>query len=160
MIDHINKDIVTVTEGFIIHGCNAQGAMGSGVAGALRSKWPAIYQPYHTLCSQYSNNREMLLGQIAPYTVSQEPLLVVLNAITQLNFGSDGKIYADVGAIRTVLEIAAYAANKVDQPIYLPQIGCGLGGLDWDEDVLPVLEELNEELDDRDQAVSFIVCSI
>jgi hypothetical protein len=40
-------------------------------------------------------------------------------------------------------------------PLYMPRIGCGLGGLDWDKDVGPVLEHLAEQLN-----VQVYVCDL
>jgi len=35
-------------------------------------------------------------------------------------------------------------ADWHDLPIYMPRIGCGLGGLDWDTEVGPIVEKINE----------------
>ena len=42
----IHKDITSVTSGIILHGTNAQKTYRSGVAGAIRNKWPAAYEAY------------------------------------------------------------------------------------------------------------------
>src|SRR5271167_114181 len=51
-IKYLNKDITTVDEGIIAHGCNCQGVMGSGVARFLRDKYPQIFPYYQDLCGQ------------------------------------------------------------------------------------------------------------
>ena len=45
-IEYIRGDIITSLDDHIVHGCNAQGVMGSGVAKALRDEWPQIFKPY------------------------------------------------------------------------------------------------------------------
>ncbi len=40
MSKYVSGDIRCVSSGIIVHGCNAQGVMGSGVALALRTTWP------------------------------------------------------------------------------------------------------------------------
>ena len=45
-MDFIQKDITTERHGLIIHGVNCQGVMGSGVALAIRNKWPVVYDEY------------------------------------------------------------------------------------------------------------------
>ena len=39
-------DITEAPEVVIVHGCNTQGAMGSGVAKAIRRKYPWAYEAY------------------------------------------------------------------------------------------------------------------
>lgn len=39
-------DLLAVNTGCIIHGCNAQGVMGAGVALAFKNKYPAAYTRY------------------------------------------------------------------------------------------------------------------
>lgn len=54
---------------------------------------------------------------------------------------------ADLGLIeRSALELVALADYYHWPRIYLPRVGCGNGGLSWDSDVYPVLQNY---LDDR-----------
>ena len=46
VIKEIQKDITTVEEGVVLHGCNCSGGFGSGVAGAIRKKWPDVYEMF------------------------------------------------------------------------------------------------------------------
>lgn len=41
---YLNKNIITIQEGVIAHGVNCTGAMNSGVAKAIREKWPEVYR--------------------------------------------------------------------------------------------------------------------
>ena len=47
-------------------------------------------------------------------------------------------------------------ADVYDIPIFMPRIGCGLGGLDWEKDVLPGVERANEKWN----RVTTFVCDI
>lgn len=145
MITRRKMDITTVVSGVIVHGCNAQGVMGSGVARALRNKWPQIYDPYRRMCDK-ERYSQRLLGEVCPVDVSDDPTLpiYVLNGITQQLFGADGKPYADINAIRSVLKKSMDFASQHELDLYLPEIGCGLGGLKWD-DVQQVMHEVHAE---------------
>jgi O-acetyl-ADP-ribose deacetylase (regulator of RNase III) len=146
MITYLTKDITTVERGIVAHGCNCQGKMGSGVALAVRKKWPIAYEQYHKLFEEYKNVRMKLLGyvQLVDTTNGDETLLVA-NIHTQVNYGHDGRVYADVDAIRQGLtRVIKYAAD-LKLPLYLPRIGCSLGGLKWDTQVGPILEQLDHE---------------
>lgn len=143
-INYLQQDVTAIDRGIVAHGCNCQGVMGSGVALAVRNKWPQAYELYKKVCTLYDNNEDML-GLAHFVTVEHdednEPQLVVANLITQHSFGRDGRVYADLDAIATSLERTFRYATETRLPVYMPRIGCGLGGLKWD-DVGPVVEGL------------------
>ena len=137
MLNYINKDLTTVTGNVIImHGVNCQDVMGSGVAKALYTKWPQVKRMYHTL-----GKVGMHLGMVQVVSVADDPW--IFNCFTQEYYGrSRGVVYASSEAVREVLlKSCAYAIDMDITDIYLPRIGCGLGGLDWEKDVLPHLLE-------------------
>lgn len=144
-IQFITKDLTTVEKGIIAHGVNCQGVMGSGVAKALRDKWPKIFPRYEqhvALC--YPRYKEKLLGDIVLVGVGSE--LMVANCFTQEFYGKDGRVYADLGGIKLALIDVIELAIGLELPVYLPRIGCGLGGLDWDTQVGVVLNDINEHM--------------
>lgn len=144
MIEYLKKDITTITEGVIAHGVNCQGAMGSGVAGALRRKYPQIFTRYSNICGMYTKNSSWLLGLVDFVEISREtdPFLMVANCFTQEYYGRDGKRYADPRAISQSIDKAIHVAVSVVVPLYMPKIGCGLGGLSWDEEIEPIIGEI------------------
>jgi len=143
MITYIKKDITTVERGIVLHGCNARGKQGSGVALAVRNKWPTEYTEYAKLCEEFKDNAMSLLGYLQLVEVGRG--LFVGNAITQLNYGYDGGVYADIDAVKSSLTRAVLEAKERELPLYLPRIGCGLGGLSWEKQVGPILEQLNSK---------------
>lgn len=140
MIDYLIKNLATVDRGVLIHGCNAQGAMNSGVAKAVRSTWPGAFEKYVAFVKEYGVGRH-LLGQVAWYHHSAE--LHIANAITQEYYGKDGRKYADPRAIQLALRQVYAFASSAKLPIYMPPIGCGLGGLNWEQDVEPIVKDLD-----------------
>jgi len=141
----INENITTVTSGVIAHGCNCQGKFASGVAGAIRAKWPAAYVKF---MSTPKNQRVLGNVSIAPIIPD---VLWVFNCFTQEFYGRDGKLYASLGAIKKSLEMAFLFARfgdypNMDRTIHMPKIGCGLGGLNWDE-VEPIVLTLKKDYD-------------
>ena len=137
MLVELHKDITTVTEGIVLHGCNCSGGFGSGVAKAIKEKWPKVEKVFR--CTKNPK-----LGDL--YAVQITDKLVVCNAYTQQRYGYDGARYADLSAIRVaVTDVIKYAKTKNIKNIYMPKIGCGLGGLDWSTEVLPMLDTLNTD---------------
>lgn len=114
--------------GYIVHGCNAQGAMGSGVAKAIREKWPQVFRDYSRLFRGMIDNNS-LMG-VTVFT-EVEPSLFVVSGITQLNYGNDGKRYVSYDAVERVFANVYTWAQKTKAPIYFPSIGAGLGGGNW-----------------------------
>ena len=150
MIYYIKGDLLSVTEGIIVHGCNCSGGFGSGIAGQIRKKWPEVYSTF-----QMMQQGEKSLGKVNYIYVKHsdedeiEPI-IVFNCFTQLNYGKDGQRYASVPAIRLALAKVFAHAEIFEQEINSPKIGCGLGGLSWENDVLPIFEELNTLYPDVD----------
>lgn len=122
-------NLLNAEESIIMHGCNAQGVMGSGVAVQIRRKFPSAYHTYLWMQEVYG----LYLGDISIDTAisscdNARPVTII-NAITQEFYGRDGRKYASYDAI-------AKAAEKVNgrfalERIAIPKIGAGLGGGNW-----------------------------
>lgn len=134
-----NRDITENDSGLILHGCNCQGGFGSGVAGAIREAWPAVYEAFVE-----NGTGAELLGTFQPVQLTDD--LVVGNCYTQEFYGSDGKRYASPEAIQSALEAAFGYAAEHDLVIKTSMIGTGLGGLRVSE-FMDILNELYENND-------------
>lgn len=138
-MNYLNIDITTVSSpAVIMHGVNAQRTMRSGVAKALFTRWPHVRDAYMAV-----ELSDMRLGNIA--AVSVEDRVYVINCWTQETFGYDGRIYASAEAIGSCLEqVAAFCTKVGIDNLYAPRIGCGLGGLKWDDDVQPLFLDIEK----------------
>lgn len=147
MIEYLKRDVTDIETGVIAHGVNCQGVMGSGVAGALRRKYPHIFTAYKNMCDLYVKNPDWILGLVDLVDVKSEsePLLLVANCFTQENYGRDGTRYASVEAVRTSVDMAVRVAISAGVPFYMPKIGCGLGGLSWENEIEPIVEGIANE---------------
>lgn len=127
----IEGDVTKAPEEFIAHGCNAQGVMNSGVAKAIRQKWPSVYDAYKRWHQEVGN---LSLG-----TIQWNETLdgkTVINCITQRYYGYDGTRYASPEAINSCLTKIAAEVESYEPPatrVAIPWIGCGLGGLQKQE---------------------------
>lgn len=139
----IKKDITTIESGIIAHGVNCQRAMGSGVALALLNKWALVREQYMT-----RGKGKSMLGTIDEVEV--EPNISVFNCYTQEFFGREGKRYASPAAICVALTKVADIACQRKVPMYIPLIGCQLGGLSVEQDLVPILEQLELMYEDLD----------
>lgn len=144
----INKDITTIESGTIVHQVNCQGVMGSGVALAIKNKWPQVYASYLEFYKyEVEVNERDLLGRIDICPINEE--LSVVNLFGQLDYrsalGSTTK-FTSYGAWEKGLEnlLVAKIYDKISGPIYMPYlIGCDRGGGNWEilsrmiDDVFP-----------------------
>ena len=151
MINYIKKDIITVDNGIIAHGVNCQGVMGSGVAKAIRNKWPEVYEIYRDL-----PRGKGLLGVCNLVTLEQGRLYVA-NCYTQVFYGYNGR-FASPDAIKSSLESVYMWAEHYKLPIYLPKIGAGRGGLDWKTEVLPIIEYCDNSVNTVDEKIETYIC--
>lgn len=109
----------------IVHGCNAQGVMGSGVAKIVKEQYFDAYKFY---AEQYDEHG-LKLGDVQFVPANGK---VIVNAITQDNFGRTGEKFVDYEAVANCMK----SINKLlklngESHVAMPQIGAGLGGGDW-----------------------------
>lgn len=157
MIEYLKKDVTTITEGVIAHGVNCRGVQGAGVASALRRKYPQIFTEYSKICKLHATNPRGMLGLVDLVEISSEPEpeLIIANCFTQDTYGREGKRYADPEAVKRSINLAVLVAIGFAVPFYMPRIGCGLGGLEWDGEIEPIISDLADRLN-----VTIYVCDI
>lgn len=126
MIQYKKGDLLAVTEGLIIHGCNAQGVMASGVAKAVKAKYPEAFKAY----MQDYGIGMLKLGTYSAAVVGKN--LTVVNAVTQNYYGRDQHVrYVSYPAIEAIF--LQLDTIYDDSTIFnIPKIGSGLGNGNWD----------------------------
>jgi O-acetyl-ADP-ribose deacetylase (regulator of RNase III) len=129
-------DILSVTSGIIVQQVNAQGVMASGVAKAIRDKYPIVFDEYSKYVGpayQQKDNGRGVLGDIIVSAPTDD--LLIVSIIGQQFFGRDGKRYTSYDALDVGFkEIATMIAEldlDVEADVHHPLIGAGLGGGDW-----------------------------
>lgn len=137
-------NLFNVKAGHIVHGCNAQGVMGSGVALGVKNLYPHVYQDYR---DRYEAG-ELLLGSAYPVLVTPE--LKIWNAVTQNLYGV-GPRQTSYDAVQTCFQqindyMAAGHESMADlQPneVHIPLIGAARGGGNW-EIIREIIEQTME----------------
>ena len=133
-----NGDLFGTDAKAVGHGVNVRGAMGAGIAVAFRQRWPQMYEEYRKVC------RDGVLvpgGCYAWETEDEDRIGLVLNLASQDDPGPNASIsWLDSSATCA----AAAAIERGIDRIAIPRIGCGIGGLDWDE-VEQTLRRIEEE---------------
>ena len=133
MIHYIKGDITKSNCDIICHQVNCQGAMNSGVAKAIREKWPEVYKYYKVWCDR-EKDKANLLGEAQGILIEDNPRRCVANLYAQYNYGYDGQRYTNYEAFYNAIEQIAVqlAEHSYKATIAFPyKIGCVRGGADW-----------------------------
>lgn len=143
-LQYVIGDITTVEKGVIVHGVNCQGVMGSGIAKAIRDKWPQVYTDYQAHCEGRSNTD--LLGTWQFVYINTN--ISVVNLFSQNQYGKTGERFAKPDKIEKALRnlITTLIEYKIEHPLCSAKIGCGLGGLSWENEIKPIYETIIQEL--------------
>lgn len=140
-------------EHVLIHGCNAKGVMGSGVAKTVRDDYPVAYDTYRDAFLQHGLRLGTVIWANCPDRQVGDRLIRakrIGNAITQADFGRDpGRVYVDYEAIRAVIrtvEVDVRWSQMSRDPewhihaVAMPLIGAGLANGHW-----PTIAKIIEE---------------
>lgn len=138
MITYIKGDLLKSDCNVIVHGCNCQGSMGSGIAKSIREQFPDAYEQYKQLCDNTTRKRT-LLGTIQAIHIEDEQYII--NAFTQEAYGVAPDRYVSYDAVDECMSrIGRWYTKHNSYKIGLPKIGAGLGGGSW-----PVIEAIVKE---------------
>jgi O-acetyl-ADP-ribose deacetylase (regulator of RNase III) len=148
-IKYVIGDMFEAPSLILMHGANAQGVMGSGVAATIRVRVPFAYDEYRA----HYERRGLKTGDIV--TASGVDTITgverfVVNAITQEFYGRDPNvIYVDYEGVRAAVAAINYELAERDESMHdewtftdaqmddgvptiaLPLIGAGLANGDW-----------------------------
>ena len=129
-------DLFTTSNTFLAHGVNTAGVMGAGIAKSFAARFPKMVPTYRKMCQ----DGLLTPGRVFTY-VDPESGVTVYNAATQDLPGRHASLGWVVDAMCTV---AAESVTAGHRTVSVPRIGCGIGGLDWDN-VRMVLSLIEQE---------------
>ena len=117
-IEYRYGDILKTEARYIAHCVNAQYAMNSGVAKAIRDRYPKAYDDY---MSSVLKLGAVILSKNEPHNI--------LHIVGQEFYGrAPGHVYVDYPLLRRGI---ATINKHINEPVAFPKIGCGLAGGDW-----------------------------
>lgn len=122
----ITGDLLDPGAGFdaIGHGVNLHGVMGAGIALAIASRWPKVIDQYRADC----RSGKLDLGGYQRFETRDGQS--VYNLATQRRPGPNAQGWAIMASVTAALDDAEQRGHR---HIAIPRIGCGIGGLEWDE---------------------------
>lgn len=124
----------------LVNPVNCVGVMGAGLALQFKERYPENFRRYKSACDR---------GVLRPGRVlttfrdNLNPRLII-NVATKKHWRDKSALEVVAQGIR---EISSACVNSRVKSIAIPAIGCGLGGLWW-EDMRPIAESEFESLPD------------
>jgi O-acetyl-ADP-ribose deacetylase (regulator of RNase III) len=138
MLEYRNGDIFASGCQAICNAVNCVGVMGAGLAAAFKKRFPEMNKEYMEVC----NNCDLEPGNLHFWT---EPNgLIIINFPTKDHFIHPSKIEFITDGLAT---LKREIVDRKIASVAIPALGCGLGGLSW-EDVRREIEKFAAELPD------------
>ena len=114
----------------LVNTVNIFGVMGKGIALDFKELYPEMFHKYHQLCQ----DKKLDIGKLYVYRTKNK---IVVNFPTKKHWRNPSQIgYIEAGLQNFVVAYKNYGITSVS----FPQLGCGNGELDWDQQVQPLME--------------------
>lgn len=145
MIEYETGDILEADVQALVNTVNCVGVMGKGIALQFKLKFPENFRAYEKVCNQdeLEPGRVFVFDRGELFEGDQGPQYII-NFPTKTHWRKPSKLeYIEQGMDALVEEVQQ---RKIES-IAIPPLGCGNGGLDW-EDVEAIIERHMEVLSD------------
>lgn len=123
---------------FLVNPVNCVGVMGKGLALEFKNKYPLNFEIYKKAC----DNASFHIGNLLIVPVDNK---FIVNFPTKKHWRNK----SDLEFIKIGLEELKVAIKDFNiKSIALPKLGCGLGGLDWNE-VFDLIKNFHNSIEDN-----------
>ena len=126
MISFLTGDIFQSNAQGIVNPVNTVGVMGKGLALAFKKKFPSNYLEY----KQAYERDELKTGKMLVHFTRQLITQIIINFPTKNHWRDPSKlVYIETGLDDLITVINDHKIKS----IAIPALGCGLGGLQWEQ---------------------------
>ncbi len=141
MIEFHRGNILNAKADALVNTVNCVGVMGRGIALQFKKAFPEVFKAYEAACKR----GEVEPGKVLTCDLNRfDPPHYVINFPTKKHWrGKSEVVYVEAGLDALIEEVRRLNLKS----IAVPPLGCGLGGLEWDE-VRPRIERAFASLPD------------
>jgi len=131
MITYVRTNIFESNAQVLVNTVNTVGVMGKRLAKEFKRIYPDMFKTYQKFCEDGSLN----IGKLQVYKTSNK---WILNFPTKANWRHPSKLdYIEMGLKKFVDNYERLGIKSIS----FPMLGCGNGGLSWEEEVRPLMEK-------------------
>ena len=139
MLTYVTDSILTSDAHCLIAPVNTVGVMGKGLALEFKRAFPDMFRVYKLHC----DNKTLKVGNLMFYKGNDTTRIICLFP-TKEHWQNPSQLrYIDTGMQAFVKFYAEWNITSVA----FPKIGCGLGGLDWEHEVHPLIQKYLGSMD-------------
>ena len=159
MLKHTKGNLLDLAEkgefDIIVHGCNCQNTMGSGIAAEIRERYPDAYDADSRMDQEFGKNyRYLKLGNYSEVKVyAKVGKFSIINAYTQFNFAPRDVDHFEYDSFKLILQKLYQFYGNYD--FGFPYIGMGLAGGDKDR-IIAMLEDFAEKVTAKGGSVTLV----
>jgi len=147
MIRYTKGNIIQADVEALVNTVNTVGVMGKGIALAFKKAFPNNFKIYKQLC----DNKEFNIGDLLITNTGQFRPKYIVNFPTKEHWRGRSKIeFIKIG----MQELVKSINKKQIKSIAIPPLGCGNGGLNWNEVKAIILKEL-ELIDEEVEVIIY-----
>jgi len=132
MIELVRGNIFEADCEALVNPVNCVGVMGAGLALEVKRRYPHMFAAYQGVCKRHGISAGR--GCVLPTMQKPYPHYII-NLATKNHFSDKSTLAIVSDCVRA---LADFCIDCPIESVAVPALGCGLGGLDW-EDVRPIL---------------------
>jgi O-acetyl-ADP-ribose deacetylase (regulator of RNase III) len=136
VITYVEESLFSSPAQTLVNTVNTVGVMGKGLARTFKTIYPEMFADYARRCE----TGELTIGRLLLY---RTPHKWALNFPTKRHWRQPSRLEDIEAGLQTFRD--TYAEHGITS-IAFPQLGCGNGGLDWEEQVRPLMERYLSQL--------------
>lgn len=132
-------DIFASRAQVLVNPVNRVGVMGAGLAKEFRFRYPSMFQLYKASCAKGDiANSTVFLCPISVGDAPMGPNEFILCFPTKNDWRNPSHLHLIATGLAQTTELAASMGLS---SFAFPALGCGLGGLSWENQVLPLMRK-------------------
>ena len=136
-----NENILESNAQVLVNPVNCVGVMGKGLALQFKNKFPDYFKDYKYRCSKGGGSK-VKLGRVNPYFLDKDSNKWLVSFPTKYHWRDKSEISSIQSGL---IGLRNFCVNFKVMSVAIPKLGCGLGGLDWN-DVKPLIEEVFDDV--------------
>lgn len=141
MITYIHGNIFDSNCPILVNPVNCVGVMGAGLAAEFKQRFHGMFSIYRLYCK----SGLVEIGKLWMVNADTDSDKKILLFPTKIHWQDQSKLEWIEEGLQD-LSMLIYS-GIIKEPIAMPKVGCGLGGLNWESQVKPLVEKYLADAD-------------